>query len=73
MLNRRLSDKIIAAHKIACEEKKHEIASLLLEALEYDLSSIGGDHPEHRVWSDRMEGAFELHEKVFKTIKKFGE
>lgn len=72
MLNRRLSDKIIAAHKIACDEKKHEIASLLLEALEYDLSSIGGEHPEHRVWTDRMEDAFALHERVFKSIKKTG-
>jgi hypothetical protein len=71
MKSRRLSDKIIAAHQIACEENKHEIASLLLEALEIDLSSIGGDHEEHRVWSERMEGAFALHTKTFKTIQKF--
>jgi len=70
MLNRRLSDKIIAAHKIACEEDKHEIASLLLEALEHDLSSIGGEHADHRDWSDRLEAAFELHEKTFLTIQK---
>lgn len=71
MNSRRLSDKIIAAHQIACEEHKHEIASLLLEALEIDLSSIGGDQEEHRVWSELMEGAFALHEKTFQTLRKY--
>lgn len=65
MPERRLSDKIIAAHHIACEENKLEIAKLLLEALEYDLSSIGGDKEEHRKWSEAMEAAFQLHEKTF--------
>lgn len=69
MPDRRLSDKIIAAHNVACEEKKEEIAKLLLEALEYDLSSIGGDLKEHRVWSEAMEAAFQLHEKTFGNIK----
>ncbi len=69
MLSRRLSDKIIAAHETACEENHKVIADLLLAALEVDLSSIGGDKVEHRKWSDEMEGAFALHEKVFGTIK----
>lgn len=69
MPDRRLSDKIIAAHQIACEEKKLEIAKLLLEALEYDLSSIGGDMREHREWSEAMETAFQLHEKAFGNIE----
>ncbi len=72
MPSRRLSDKIIDAHKIACEEQKHEIASLLLEALEFELSAIGGEKEEHREWSQEMENAFALHEKVFKTIQKPG-
>lgn len=70
MLSRRLSDKIIAAHQTACEENKREIATLLLEALEYDLSAIGGDKKEHRAWSQEMEDAFALHEKTFQTIQK---
>lgn len=68
MPERRLSDKIIAAHKIACEEEKLEIAKLLLEALEYDLSSIGGDHEEHRKWSDAMDEAFNRHEQTFGSL-----
>lgn len=68
MPERRLSDKIIAAHEIACEEKNEQIAKLLLEALEYDLSSIGGDLKEHRVWSEAMEAAFQRHEKTFGNI-----
>ena len=71
MEGRRLSDKIIDAHKIACAENKHEIASLLLEALEFDLSAIGGDQEEHRKWSEEMEAAFALHEKTFKSIRKY--
>ena len=70
MPSRRLSDKIIDAHKIACEEGKREIASLLLESLEYELSSIGGDKEEHREWSKEMDNAFDLHEAAFETIKK---
>ncbi len=71
MESRRLSDKIIAAHQTACEENKQEIASLLLGALEIDLSAIGGDKAEQRVWSERMEGAFALHKKTFQTIQRF--
>lgn len=69
MPERRLSDKIIDAHEIACEERKEEIAKLLLEALEYDLSSIGGPSPEHRKWSEAMEAAFQMHEKTFGNLK----
>ncbi|MBL4613970.1 MAG: hypothetical protein JKY27_03730 [Magnetovibrio sp.] len=70
MLSRRLSDKIIAAHEVACDEDKREIASFLLGALEYDLSSIGGDQEEHRRWSQQMENAFARHEKAFHTLQK---
>jgi hypothetical protein len=69
MLTRRLSDKIIAAHQTACEENHKVIADLLLEALEVDLSNIGGVGGDHRKWSAEMEEAFTLHEKVFGTIK----
>lgn len=70
MRSRRLSDKIIAAHETACAENKREIASLLLEALEYDLSAIGGDHQEQRQWSKQMEDTFARHEKAFQTLQK---
>lgn len=69
MLTRRLSDKIIAAHQTACEENHKMIADLLLEALEVDLSRISSKEGDHREWSDEMEEAFVLHEKVFGTIK----
>jgi hypothetical protein len=69
MLARRLSDKIIAAHQTACEEEQKVIAKLLLEALEVDLSKIGGAKDEERQWSEEMENAFALHEKVFGSIK----
>ena len=69
MLNRRLSDKIIAAHQVACDEEKRKFAELLHEALEVDLSQIGGDKNEHRKWSSEMEGAFANHEKVFGSIR----
>jgi len=69
MPERRLSDKILSAHKIACAENKEEIAKLLLEALEYDLSSIGGEKQEHRKWSEAMEEAFQLHEQTFGDLK----
>ncbi|MCW8915748.1 MAG: hypothetical protein OQK24_07825 [Magnetovibrio sp.] len=68
MPSRRLSDKIIDAHTVACEEGKREIAKLLLDALEIDLSAMGGINTEHREWSEAMEGAFSLHEKTFGDI-----
>lgn len=70
MSGRRLSDRIIDAHALACAENKREIAALLLEALEYDLSSIGGEKEEHRAWSEKMEQAFALHEQAFQSIHK---
>ena len=69
MPSRRLSDKIINAHKIACEEGKREVAKLLLDALEVDLSAIGGESAEHREWSDAMDDAFTLHQKTFGDIQ----
>jgi len=62
---RRLSDKIIAAHKQACDEGKPEVADFLLRALEFELSAIGGDQLEHRRDMPDVEAAFELHEKTF--------
>lgn len=67
-LQRRLSDKIIAAHKLACEGKHHHIASLLLEALEVDLSAIGGDKEENRQRTEAIEDAFDLHEMAFGSL-----
>lgn len=69
MPSRRLSDKIIDAHQVACEEGKREVAKLLLDALEVDLSAIGGESTEHREWSEAMDGAFQLHQETFGDIK----
>ena len=56
---RRLSDKILKAHKQACEEKNLEVATTLLRALELDLSSIGGDKEERRRSTEVLEKAYE--------------
>ncbi len=61
---RRLSDKIILAHEQACEEGKAAAAALLLQALEVDLSSIGGAKEEHREAMEMLEAAFDRHEKL---------
>ena len=60
--HRRLSDKIIAAHRQACEEKKQDVANMLLQALEMDISAIGGDKEEHRQATEMMEKAFVRHD-----------
>jgi len=62
--SRRLSDRIISAHKQACEEKNAEVAALLLQALEVDLTAIGGIGNEHREATEKLEAAFALHEKL---------
>ena len=61
---RRLSDKIILAHEQACQEGKPEVASFLLQDLEFDLSAIGGINDEHREETEMLEAAFERHEKL---------
>ncbi len=66
---RRLSDKIIAAHKLSCNEGNRPIAVLLLEALEIDLTAIGGDLEEKRERTEAVEAAFDLHEKTFGSLK----
>ena len=65
MISRRLSDAIVAAHQIACEEGKKEIALLLIEALELELTRIGGDQEDRRNKTESIESAFNLHEKTF--------
>jgi hypothetical protein len=64
---RRLSDQIILAHKQACEEGRKEVAALLMEALEMDLSAIGGEHPEHRKATAQIEAAFTLQDEAFEN------
>ncbi len=63
--SRRLSDKIIDAHRLACERGQREIAEALREALERDLSTIGGDKIERRSEIDAIKEAFDQHEKSF--------
>ena len=62
---RRLSDKILFAHAQACDENRPEIAQLLLEALEIDLSQMGGEKQENRQDLTLLEEAFERHHKAF--------
>ncbi len=62
---RRLSDKIIAAHLQACEEKNEEISELLLRALEVHITALGGkDMVEQRISMPELDEAFERHEKL---------
>ena len=65
MTSIRLSDAIIAAHQIACEEDKKEIAQFLIESLELELTQIGGDQADRRKKTELIESAFDLHEKTF--------
>lgn len=65
MTSRRLSDAIVTAHRIACEENKKEIAHLLIESLEFELTGIGGDQEERRDKTATIEAAFDLHEETF--------
>ncbi|MDH5748885.1 MAG: hypothetical protein OEY85_06205 [Rhodospirillales bacterium] len=61
---RRLSDKIIAAHNQACDEGKMDVADMLLQALEMDVSRIGGDKKEGRESVERLEEAFNRHHEA---------
>lgn len=45
---RRLSDKIMDAHQMACDEGKLEVADYLIRALEAELSGIGSRHRKER-------------------------
>jgi hypothetical protein len=61
--DRRLSDKIMIAHAQASDDGKMDMAEALLEALEVDLSAIGGNQTENREATEKLEAAFELHER----------
>lgn len=65
MFSRRLSDAILTAHQVACDEDKKDIARLLMESLELELTRIGGDQEDRREATEAMESAFDLHEKTF--------
>ena len=65
MTSRRLSDAIVTAHRIACEENKKDIAQLLIESLEFELTRIGGEQEERRNETASIEGSFDLHEETF--------
>ncbi|MBL4693436.1 MAG: hypothetical protein JKY92_08930 [Magnetovibrio sp.] len=68
MSEKRLSDAVVKAHQIACFEGKKDIALLLFEALELELTRIGGVITDRREQTDLIEGAFDLHEKTFDPI-----
>lgn len=66
---RRLSDKIIEAHGQACAEGKLEVAEILIQALEVDLTAIGGGVGDKRQNTEMLEAAYEIH-KVAKDAAK---
>ncbi len=66
---RRLSDKIIEAHVQACAEAKLEVAEILIQALEVDLTAIGGGVGDKRQNTAMLEAAYECH-KVAKDAAK---
>ena len=66
---RRLSDKIIEAHGQACTEDKIEVAALLLQALEVDLTAFGHGLRDKRQNTEMLEAAYACHEAV-KDAKK---
>jgi len=68
MPNKRLSDPIVTAHRIACEEGKEDVAGLLIEALSLELTRIGGAETERRNTTTLIESAFTLHENTFGNI-----
>lgn len=55
---RRLSDRIVGAHEQACAQGKAEVARALLQALELELSAIGGGMPEHRDVDEAVAAAY---------------
>jgi hypothetical protein len=61
---RRLSDRIVDAHALACEEGRLDVAEILLQALEVELSAMGGTKIENRKQIEMLEAAFELHESA---------
>ncbi len=68
MLNRRLSDKIVAAHMQACDQEKPEIAEMLMRTLEMDLSAVGGSQTERRNATETLEDAFDRHIRMKTTV-----
>lgn len=61
---KRLSDKIIAAHEQACEQGKAEVARHLLQALELELSAIGGDSQDTRDVDAAVAAAFQRQQTL---------
>jgi hypothetical protein len=60
----RLSDKILAAHDQACNQGKPEVARLLLQALELELSHRGGPKAEERSVDPALEAAFQRQQQL---------
>jgi hypothetical protein len=61
---KRLSDKIIAAHEQACAQGKAEVARHLLQALEMELSAIGGSTPDTRDLDAAVAEAFQRQQAL---------
>jgi hypothetical protein len=61
---KRLSDKIIAAHEQACAQGKAEVARHLLQALEMELSAIGGANQDTRDVDAAVAAAFQRQQAL---------
>ena len=62
--SRRLSDKIVAAHKKAWDDGTPDVEDILLQALELHVSKIGGTKNEMRDDMPEVEAAFALHKEM---------
>lgn len=65
---RRLSDKIIDAHEVACQKGRMEVADVLLQALELELSAIGGRHVDNRSDMAALEEAYARHQAAKQAL-----
>ena len=63
--HRRLSDKLVDAHTLACDEGRQDIAELILRALEIELTALGTHDGEHRRSMELQEDAFVRHRQAF--------
>ena len=64
-IHRRLSDKLVDAHVMACEEKRQDIAEFLLRALELELEILGGYEGEEHRSNELKEKASVRHREAF--------
>lgn len=70
MFGRRLSDRIIAAHTLACEQGKLEVAEALLKALEKELSWChDAETPNQRKALDLLGKVVTAHQEMKERVQ----